>query len=271
MIIVYRMKLFKVLATLVAVVKAINTDPDHHSVNNNNRIENTEGGLDMDLEELFCSATSPQTGNFFNLSPLSKSLLDNNDNWRVRGVDFVSNFTINICGPLINDSLVQSRQFMGLNTEQAKNVSAMYIDELGGLQSIGSVCSTPYFRGRNLILEYINGSPCFYNGAETPYNKSSIFTFKCDREVSNRRAAISYVANSNNCSFYFEVKTPHACPSADVRQSLSPTTIFVVITSVAIVVYLVGVWMFSPNVGLKAYLPRSFLMKHHYRKEKLPV
>lgn len=193
---------------------------------------------EKNVEDEICSSTSPVTGNYFDLRPLIQK--EKGEDWHVRGHDFGANFTINICAPVVH---------LEQNTQLNPNTSAYYTDKFGNLNSLGNFNSTPHFRGRNLLLEYTNGSPCLNkDGNDSGFKKSSTIHFKCDRELATiKNGLISYVTSHDDCSFYFEVRTPHACPSVDSRESISPVTIFFVIASVAVAVYYLGTKVFIPR------------------------
>lgn len=201
-----------------------------------------------------CETTSHLTGNHFDLKALMREYPHDEHDWLVRGQDFPANFSVNICAPVLAPIKVT-------DVESPSNVSAYFTNgEDKSIISLGSVSTTPYFRGRSLLLEYKDGSPCMDPNSpnkKTPFRRSSIFTFKCDADLaSSRRAVISYVANSNNCTFFFEVRTPHACPKIDKNESVAPITIFLIITLVAVVVYFAGSALFNPRgvLNLKSIL-----------------
>ncbi|CAN6675064.1 hypothetical protein TRVA0_083S00122 [Trichomonascus vanleenenianus] len=205
-----------------------------------------------------CTATNHLTGNFFDLGPLERVLPKDSSDWHVRGWDFPANFTLNICAPVVDSVDVT-------DVTVPNNVSAYYTDAEGRAHSLGSVSSKPYFRGRNLLLEYTGGSHCYLKGEMTPYRMSSIISFKCDQELATlNRASVSYVANSNNCTFFFEVRTPHACPSVDAEKSLSPVVIFLFITMVA-----VGVYYLATRLRMASFR-RRFNGSNSYGKDYLP-
>lgn len=192
----------------------------------------------------FCQVTSHVTGNHFDLSELMRTPPGDTSDWLIRGNDFPANFSANICAPLITPVKVK-------DVKAPQNVSASYKDPVTGeIKSLGSVSSAPFTRGRSLLLEYTDGSPCVGpKGEKTPYRMSSLFSFKCDSNA-HKRAIISYVASPNNCSFYFEVRTPYACPAVNENESLNPFIIFLVITFVAFLVYVVGTSLWSPRGGV---------------------
>lgn len=217
-----------------------------------------------------CTTISPTTGNFFDLSRLSQtqepagsgseSRAGYND-FYVNGLDFGHNFTINICSP-VSSELDDSGDIEKSHHE----IGAFYTQEDGSLFSIGKVSTQPYFRGRHLLLEYSDGSPCKGPGSgseESEFLASSLFSFKCDREVKNPKGAtISYIGSSNSCSFFFDVRTIHACPKLNKQQSVSPVTIFLMITVVAFLA------LYARNLFPKA-IRRRIILKDDSRQTSL--
>lgn len=79
-----------------------------------------------------CTIHSPNSGSFYDLRSLSLSLPDpdkkakpgsKTDSWQARGWDYGSNFTMNICAPVVEDI----KDVVGVDKAQWKNVSAYYI------------------------------------------------------------------------------------------------------------------------------------------------
>ncbi|KAK2767507.1 Cation-independent mannose-6-phosphate receptor CI-MPR [Arachnomyces sp. PD_36] len=110
-----------------------------------------------------CTLHSPNTGSFFDLNPISLTEAgieegyndDRNASWHAKGYDYPANFTLNFCAPVLEEL----DDVVGLEPELWQNVSAYY--EMGGeVYSIGQQSSTPFFRGRKLVLNYTDGSPC---------------------------------------------------------------------------------------------------------------
>jgi cation-dependent mannose-6-phosphate receptor len=71
------------------------------------------------------------TGSFYDLRPLSilhpadgkkAGKNDKTDGWHARGYDYKSNFTLNICAPVVEDV----EGVVGINRDHWKNVSAFY-------------------------------------------------------------------------------------------------------------------------------------------------
>lgn len=83
-----------------------------------------------------CTVTSPHSGNFFDLRPLIRipGKTPSHTDWLAKGLDYNSNFTINICAPVLADT----SDVAGINGDARKNISAFY-DKDGERFSIGFV------------------------------------------------------------------------------------------------------------------------------------
>lgn len=85
--------------------------------------------------ELPCTVHSPHTGSFFDLRPIALAPIDpekkphkdqRTSSWHARGYDYLANFTINVCAPVLEElELV-----VGVPKDRWRNVSAYY--ELDG-------------------------------------------------------------------------------------------------------------------------------------------
>ncbi|KKZ64611.1 hypothetical protein EMCG_09465 [[Emmonsia] crescens] len=113
-----------------------------------------------------CTIFSPTTGAYFDLNTIALSPpeikdgkkvhnSDREDSWHARGYDYPANFTINICAPVIEDL----KDVVGVEESKWANVSAYYTLD-GKTYSIGQQASELVFRGRKLVLNYTDGSPC---------------------------------------------------------------------------------------------------------------
>ncbi|KAK9371275.1 mannose-6-phosphate receptor binding domain-containing protein [Lipomyces kononenkoae] len=184
-----------------------------------------------------CTAIAPHTGNFFDLRGLTRVKGLDESEFHVRGHDYGHNFTINICAPVF--AAEGSGKFAGV--ADSVNVSAYYTTDSGEHISIGQVSSQPFFRGRRLILEYKDGSPC---PAGPDYRRSSIITLACDRELLSNMA-LNFVGQLHDCAYFFEARTPHACAKAGSKgggpDTLGPFGMFASIFGVMIMVYLLAV------------------------------
>ncbi|KAI1452045.1 mannose 6-phosphate receptor domain-containing protein [Annulohypoxylon moriforme] len=113
-----------------------------------------------------CTASST-SGAFFDLRP-DMALKLNPDgskpahsngaptaDYKAKGYDYGSNFTLNICGAVVEpvDGVI------GVDSSKWQNVSAYYTSK-GDVYSLGSQSSTLVSRGKELVLQYTGGSPC---------------------------------------------------------------------------------------------------------------
>lgn len=121
--------------------------------------------------------------------------------------------------------------------------------------------SEPIFRGRKLILNYTDGSPCpsssdkavlprkivddddddddndkkkhqkpkpGEHGKSSERRKSTVMSFLCDRDLSNPAATISFVGTMDSCSYFFEVRSAAACGgiAANTESGVGPVGVF---------------------------------------------
>lgn len=162
-------------------------------------------------------------------------------------------------------------------------------DKQGNSQQSGIL--TP--RGRKLVLQYSNGSPCgkdkekdkkrrdilgsVHDGAENKYHdfsdedddymtykdddddddkkkkddkkketagrrKSATISFLCDHDPEISTTASFVSADPDECAYFFEVRSQHACATAEPHKpgSVGPGTVFTIIFVIAVLVYIVG-------------------------------
>src|ERR1700759_94564 len=78
-----------------------------------------------------CTIRSSTTGNYFDLGKLyveppkkddKQTSTKTPESWHVKGYDYGANFTLNFCGPVVEDL----EDVMGIGSAAAKNVSAYY-------------------------------------------------------------------------------------------------------------------------------------------------
>ncbi|THC97020.1 hypothetical protein EYZ11_003524 [Aspergillus tanneri] len=198
-----------------------------------------------------CVARSPTSGLYYDLNAISISPPDpdngksrkgaRHESWHAKGHDYHANFTLNICAPVLENI----KNVVGVDSERWQNVSAYY-EKGGRIYSIGQQASQPFFRGRKLVLNYTDGSPCVgeylgvKNGSRT---KSTIMSFLCDRDAPGLQAIPSFVGTMDHCTYFFEVRSAAACGAtarADDGQGLGPAGIFGVIALIAVAAYLIG-------------------------------
>ena len=203
-------------------------------------------------ESPYCTVTSHISGNFFDLRPLVKLHPGSGLDWTLKSgtsgnlgtsdeTEYPkANFSLNICAPLLNPVISGS-------TGDAIAASVKYAD--GTVKSLGICSPYPHLRGRNLLLEYTDGSPCLNpDGSPTKLLMSALISFKCDHSLASNHAVFSFIGSPDHCSHFFEARTLHACPSINQSQSMTPISIFIIIFLVALVVYIAGsVVVFTPS------------------------
>ncbi|KAI9804860.1 MAG: hypothetical protein M1825_001229 [Sarcosagium campestre] len=239
-------------------------------------------------EEKPCAVRSSSSGSFFDLSPISLSLpsLDGkshkdqrNESWYAKGYDYPANFTVNVCAPVVEEL----QDVEGVEESLWQNVSAFYKMD-GKTFSIGQQSSEPIFRGRKLVLQYTDGSPCpsssknrrrfssddsDEDGDDNDGNdedkdgegskdkspsverrKSSIFSFLCDKDALTMKAAVAFVgASPDECAYSFEIRSQAACAGVnDAEQTIGPGGLFGTIAVIAVLVYLVGGCVYQRTV-----------------------
>lgn len=116
-----------------------------------------------------CTVQSLTTGAFFDLSTISLSppelkdgrkvhKNDRDESWEARGHDYGTNFTINICAPVI-ESMVD---VVGVDKARWQNVSAYY-EQKGKVYSLGSVTFPSVTNLWIWLISLLNGT-----GSKTP-------------------------------------------------------------------------------------------------------
>lgn len=199
----------------------------------------------------FCAVTNPATGQYIDLSQLSstpnlpgtkkksKTKPEPKTRWLVKGYgpDIDKNFTISICSsPVIPDN-DETKKLSNLTGAyySVNNTKTNKIEVI----SIGNFNTKPkLFGNKKLTLQYEQGSKC-PNGLD---KRSTLLSFVCDREITSR-AQINYIGNSNNCSYFFEVKSIYACPTAIKSNDINVLGIFLAIIFVFTLVELCRRWI----------------------------
>ncbi|KAK3670218.1 Cation-independent mannose-6-phosphate receptor CI-MPR [Recurvomyces mirabilis] len=112
-----------------------------------------------------CTIRSPNTHAFFDLNPLhlqhpedSKAKHPRSNSWNASGYDLGYNFTMNFCGSVIED-LSDKGGVVGVEKAGWGDVGAYY-EQGGKIYSLGQMNDRPIFRGRKLVMNYTDGSPC---------------------------------------------------------------------------------------------------------------
>lgn len=86
-------------------------------------------------------------------------------------------------------------------------------------------------------------SPSRDSDEDAARRKSTTISFLCDHDPIDVRAAVHFVgADPDECAYFFEVRSQHACAGAEPHQpgSVGPGGVFALILLIALVVYFAG-------------------------------
>lgn len=184
-----------------------------------------------------------------------------NESYHVKGYDYPSNFSMNFCAPVVEELA----DVEGIPTSRIANVSAFYKDSRGDIYSIGQQNDLPFFRGKKLLLNYTQGSPCpdldedgvpqdpdLVERKTNNRRKSTLLSFVCDTAPNlSGRPAISFIGSLDHCTYVFEVRSRSACggtTQSEEKGTLGPGAVFGVILGIALLVYLIGGIVYQRNV-----------------------
>ncbi|KAK4160424.1 mannose-6-phosphate receptor binding domain-containing protein [Cladorrhinum sp. PSN259] len=256
-----------------------------------------------------CVATAT-SGAFFDLRPDTAVVVLEGEkahkgspvqDYLARGWDYGSNFTLNFCSAVVG----KVEDVEGLEKSLWKNVSAYY-ETKGNVYALGLESGTLVSRGRKLVLQYTNGSPCggsekdkrgVHDGArykgyddeddvdseyrhsskdededdedkekekekekdkdkekekEKPVRrKSATISFLCDHDPETPTAASFVGTDPDECAYFFEVRSQHACAIAEPHKpgSVGPGSVFAIIFFIAVLVYVMGGVFYQRNVA----------------------
>ncbi|KAI4177127.1 MAG: hypothetical protein LQ343_000609 [Gyalolechia ehrenbergii] len=116
-------------------------------------------GLAADSRPLSpCTIYRPDSNFYYDLSPIAVQKVrkdDRTESWHAKGYDLGTNFTLNFCAPVIETI----KEAEGIEEGLLKNISAFY-EWKGKTYSLGQASTELVYRGRELSLNYTNGSPC---------------------------------------------------------------------------------------------------------------
>ncbi|KAH8664998.1 mannose-6-phosphate receptor binding domain-containing protein [Tricladium varicosporioides] len=179
------------------------------------------------------------------------------DDWHVRGYDYPYNFTLNICAPVVADI----DRPVGIDRKLEKNVSAYY-EHKNKIYSLGQPNTNLTLRGKRLVLQYTDGSPCEDDKKRSPKSddddekkaprrKSSLISFHCDKDPLSTAPSVTFVGSDpDHCSYYFEILSKDACVGAEpAKQGVGPAAVFAIIGVIAILVYFLGGVFYQRNVA----------------------
>lgn len=224
-----------------------------------------------DLEP--CTIHSTLSGSFYDVRPLNLSVAGTstqsatNESYHARGWDYGTNFTINICGPVVEDL----DDVHGVARKQWANISAFYKDPVHEtVYSLGQLNTDLTMRGRKLLLNYTMGSPCpdldeygdplpddttSVSKSSTKLNirrKSTLLSFICDTSPAlSTTPRVSFLGSPDHCSYIFEVRSRYACAGATPsheKGTLGPGGVFSMILGIGVLVYVLGGVVYQRNV-----------------------
>ncbi|KAJ1674355.1 Cation-independent mannose-6-phosphate receptor CI-MPR, partial [Spiromyces aspiralis] len=124
--------------------------------------------------------------------------------YAVDGYDSGYKFKLNVCHSLVTSGLEYSVKSSGAAWSRG-----------GDLGSLGKPSEKPFVRGNKLLLEYHGGSQCPDNSQA---KQSTVISFICDASVPGNGKPV-YVADAERCAFWFEWRTPVACPLSSPPKS----------------------------------------------------
>jgi cation-dependent mannose-6-phosphate receptor len=222
-----------------------------------------------------CTIHSPSTGSFIDLRSLalstdgSNAQAATNESYHAKGYDYPYNFTLNFCAAVVEPL----EDVDGIRESRWANVSAYYKDKKDNVISIGQQNDELLFRGKKLLLNYTMGSPCpdldedgsplsvreIVDGddddqpkSKNTRRKNTLMTFTCDTSpLVATRPAISFLGSPDHCTYIFEVRSRHACGGTTASHesgTLGPGSVFVVISGIALLVYIIGGIVYQRNV-----------------------
>ena len=137
----------------------------------------------------------------------------------------------------------------------------------------------PVIRGRKMVLNYTDGSPCPSlekrqeagareiidddgdkkddgkkdddekkkdKSVSSTRRKTTIISMLCERDPLMPQLTLSFVASPDECTYIFEARSSAACASIEqAKQTLGPSGVFSVILIIAVIVYVVGGCVYS--------------------------
>lgn len=209
---------------------------DHDSASKDSNHKNTEQAIES------CTVFNPHLHTFVDLRGLSSIENEGKPHpWSARGYDKKLNFTLGICSTAFKKTHDKEDEIK--DSVNSSSIGGYYIDPaLGKYVSIGEYSTTPVVRGKKISLSYTNGSYCdnLQNSITgEKLRKSTTLLFTCDRDMFSR-GTLSFVDSIDDCHYIFEIKSPHACPTAAKSDDLAVIWIFLLILVAALTVFFLG-------------------------------
>ncbi|KAJ1994308.1 Cation-independent mannose-6-phosphate receptor CI-MPR [Dimargaris cristalligena] len=176
-----------------------------------------------------CTLKDPNSENYYNLRAL-RHATSGEDDWEVEPFNSGYQFRLNVCHALTGDTskLRNARQTAAL---------AMRDDQVW---SLGQASHDLRVRGDRLVLKYADGDRCEVPGGagtKSDYYRTSVLSLVCDKNVRGLGKP-EFVDQVDSCAYFFEWRTPVACPTSEPSDSSAGGTFFVAIF------ILVAIYMF---------------------------
>lgn len=260
------------LPLLLSLARHIHAASDEKPAPKPCTIHSPSSGSFIDMRPLSLHRSDDTTSN-----PSGSVSSSTNESYHARGHDYPYNFTLNFCAPVVE----KLTDVLGVRERLWANVSAFYRDSNDDIISIGSQNSDLLFRGKKLLLNYTMGSPCpdlDSDGRPIPSShnrrailddddddsssnltrkpatrhKTTLLSFSCDLSPTlSSRPAITFLGTPDHCTYIFDVRSRHACGGTTTHHesgTLGPGGVFLVITGIALMVYVIGGVVYQRNV-----------------------
>ncbi|CAG8596577.1 17460_t:CDS:2 [Dentiscutata heterogama] len=163
-------------------------------------------------------------------------------NWKIESNGFKYEFRLSVCKALKEPGTVTNKENAGVwgrETETSKtseenlghNVVVVYTENY----------DTAFIRGQYyydmLFLKYEGPNNC--KGISSAYYYTSLIRFICDQTVEKSHPP-KLINVFEDCAFWFEWRTPSACPVKMNSQSTGAIGVFFTILGIALAVYFIG-------------------------------
>ncbi|CAG8448322.1 21416_t:CDS:2 [Dentiscutata erythropus] len=169
-----------------------------------------------------CKVTNATSQLTYDLSGLKRT-----EDWKIESKDFNYKFRMSVCRALNDPGNVKQKENAGVWGSKTSE------------ENLGNYNMTPYLIDDMLFLKYEGGENNYCKTTDSTYFYTSLIRFICDQTVdkSNPPKLINVF---NDCAFWFEWRTPIACPVKMNSQSTSPIGVFFTILGIALAVYFIG-------------------------------
>ncbi|CAG8736135.1 23927_t:CDS:2 [Gigaspora margarita] len=174
-------------------------------------------------EKTFCKVTDTNSSLYYDLSGLKP--VNETEDWKIESKGFDYNFRLSVCEVLKDPGDVLKKEKAGVWGKKIPDDKEY---------NLGYFNTTPYLKDDMLFLIYETNDYC---GADFFY-RTSLIRFICDQTVDKTNPP-KLINVFNDCAFWFEWRTPIACPTKIV-DSQSAISVFFTILGIALAVYFIG-------------------------------